>query len=172
MLGLLIFTEYNALVCSTVFRCSLIFKLGLSTTTVRSEVVVKPDKLTRHAASELVVEMNVWIHCYMDGSITCSLRGEVRYIEMSVVRKGVTQHAAQGCSRQQQPMGSLDCAISQQSCMRFRCSSATSEVYMVAGQHSPRLRSDSSRAWGRRHPFQSMFQHRLVVSGWYVGGNE
>ena len=33
-----------------------------------------------------------------DGWITCSLRGEVRYIEMSVVRKGVTQHAAQGCT--------------------------------------------------------------------------
>ena len=52
--------------------------------------------------------MNVLMHCYMDGLITCSLRGEVRYIEVSVVYKGVTQQAAQGCSRQQQPIGGLD----------------------------------------------------------------
>ena len=36
------------------------------------------------------------------------LEGEVCYIEVSVVRKGVTQQAAQGCSRQQQPIGGLD----------------------------------------------------------------
>ena len=36
------------------------------------------------------------------------LEGEICYIEVSVVRKGVTQQAAQGCSRQQQPIGGLD----------------------------------------------------------------
>ena len=51
--------------------------------------------------------MNVLIHCYMDRS-SALLEGEVCYIEVSVVRKGVTQQAAQGCSRQQQPIGGLD----------------------------------------------------------------
>ena len=58
----------------------------------------------------------------MDG-LPAFLEGEEYYIEVSVVRKGMTQQAAQGCSRQQQPMGSLDCAISQQEaghpCERF-----------------------------------------------------
>ena len=47
------------------------------------------------------------------GWITAFLEGEEYYIEVSVVRKGMTQQAAQGCNRRQQPMGSLDCAISQ-----------------------------------------------------------
>ena len=51
--------------------------------------------------------MNVLIYFYMDRS-SASLEGEVCYIEVSVVRKGVTQQAAQGCSRQQQPIGGLD----------------------------------------------------------------
>ena len=54
-----------------------------------------------------VEQMNVLIHCYMDRS-SALLEGEVCYIEVSVVRKGVTQQAAQGCSRQQQPIGGLD----------------------------------------------------------------
>ena len=49
----------------------------------------------------------------MDGS-PASLEGEVCYIEVSVIRKGMTQQAAQGCSRQQQPMRSLDCVTPQQ----------------------------------------------------------
>ena len=54
-----------------------------------------------------VEQMNVLIHCYMDRS-SALLEGEVYYIEVSVVRKGVTQQAAQGCTRQQQPIGGLD----------------------------------------------------------------
>ena len=57
-----------------------------------------------------VVEMKVWIHCYIDGS-PAFLEGEEYYIEVSVVRKGMTQQAAQGCNRQQQPMRILDSAI-------------------------------------------------------------
>ena len=57
--------------------------------------------------SRCVEQMNVLIHCYMDRS-SALLEGEVCYIEVSVVRKGVTQQAAQGCSRQQQPIGGLD----------------------------------------------------------------
>ena len=58
-------------------------------------------------AGTRVEQMNVLIHCYMDRS-SALLEGEVCYIEVSVVRKGVTQQAAQGCSRQQQPIGGLD----------------------------------------------------------------
>ena len=54
-----------------------------------------------------------FITIWMDGQ-PASLEVEVYYMEVSVVRKGVTQRAAQGRSRRQQPMGSLDCAISQQ----------------------------------------------------------
>jgi hypothetical protein len=57
-----------------------------------------------------VEQMNELIHYCMDGS-PASLEGEEYYIEVSVVRKGMTQQAAQGCNRQQQPMRSLDSAI-------------------------------------------------------------
>ena len=42
------------------------------------------------------------------GGSPASLEGEEYYIEVSVVRKGVTQRAAQGRNRQQQPMGSVE----------------------------------------------------------------
>jgi hypothetical protein len=58
--------------------------------------------------------MNELIHYCMDGS-PAFLEGEEYYIEVSVVHKGMTQQAAQGRNKQQQPMGSLDCAISQHS---------------------------------------------------------
>jgi hypothetical protein len=54
--------------------------------------------------------MNGFIAMWMDGS-PASLEGEEYYIEVSVVRKGMTQQAAQGCNRQQQPMRSLDSVI-------------------------------------------------------------
>jgi hypothetical protein len=60
--------------------------------------------------------MNGFIAIWMDGRMDgqpASLEGKAYYMEVSVVRKGMTQQAAQGCSRQQRPMGSLDCALSQ-----------------------------------------------------------